>query len=195
MKCRKCGKSLRAFHYYRDNGCWTYCEDCGKPYQACYAAPYRTIELIFSGIQREGVSLTVEIEKWPSLEHSSLCWYEWNEGGGVKSKTDLAANYMREHTVEEFIDDYILKENEAIKQVTYSGTEEFLNRTKAILAESGVFQSAQIQKNMEASTNTVTNTIMVPSQSEPMAPVSDTPKVPQGSAETKGFFATLFGKK
>lgn len=139
MNCEKCGKPLRAFHYYRDNACWTYCEECGKPYQACYAAPYRTIELMFSGIQREGVSLTVIIEKWPSLERSSLRWYEWNESGGIEDKIDLPANYMSEHTVDEFIDEYILKDNEVMKHIRYSNSKEFLDRTRIILTESGVF--------------------------------------------------------
>ena len=141
MKCEKCGRTLRVFHYYRDNACSVYCEKCGKPYQACYAAPYRTIELVFSGIQREGNSLTLEIEKWPSLEHSYLCWYEWNWGGGSVSKVVLPTNYILEHTVDEFIDEYILKDNEVIKHIQYSNSKEFLNKIRITLTKSGVFQN------------------------------------------------------
>lgn len=140
MNCRTCGKPLRAFHYYRDNICWTYCEKCGKPYQACYAAPYKTIELMFSGIQREGISLTVEIANWPSLEWSSLRWYEWCLFGGYDEKIDLPSNYMLEHTVDEFIDEYILKENNVTKHIHNLNSKEFLNRTRIALTESGVFQ-------------------------------------------------------
>ena len=140
MSCRICGKPLRAFHYYRDNFCWTYCEKCGTPYQACYAAPYRTIELVFSGIQREGINLTLEIEKWPSLEHSYLRWYEWNWGGGSESKVVLPTNYILEHTIDEFINDYILKDNEVIKHIRYANSREFLNRIRITLTESGIFR-------------------------------------------------------
>ena len=140
MICEKCGKPLRAFHYYRNNACSVYCEKCAKPYHACHAAPYRTIELVFSGIQREGISLTLEIDKWPSLEHSYMRWYEWNWSGGSQSKVDLPTNYILEHTVDEFIDEYILKDNEVIKHIRYNNSEKFLNEIKNILIESGIFQ-------------------------------------------------------
>ena len=42
-KCEKCGEPLHAFHYYRDNACFTYCEKCGNSNLAAFAAPYRTI--------------------------------------------------------------------------------------------------------------------------------------------------------
>ena len=140
MNCEMCGKPLRAFHYYRDNFCSTYCEKCGKPYQSTRAAPYRTVELIFSGIQREGFSLTIEIKSWPSLKCSSFRWYEWAFGGGYVEELDLTSNYMLEHTVDEFIDEYILKENKVIKHIPDSHSEDFLKSTRTTLIESGVFQ-------------------------------------------------------
>lgn len=139
-KCKECGEPLRAFYYYRDKTGSTYCKKCGKPYQAVYAAPYRTIELIFSGIQKEGISFTVEIEKWPSLECSSLCWREWNQTGGVNFKVDLPANYMSEHTVEEFIEEYIMIENEITKHIPFSISKELLSQIKNRLIESDVLQ-------------------------------------------------------
>ena len=33
MSCELCGKPLCAFHYYRNNICWTYCEECGKEFK------------------------------------------------------------------------------------------------------------------------------------------------------------------
>ena len=140
MSCETCGKPLQAFHYYRDNTCWTYCEECGKPHQSCYAAPYRTIELMFSGIQREGVCLTLEIKNWPSLEHSYLRWYEWSYGGGYEEKIGLPPNYISEHTVEEFINDYIKRPNKLTRRISYHNSNDFLNRTRIVLTESGIFK-------------------------------------------------------
>lgn len=139
-KCEKCGESLRAFHYYRDNCCSTYCDNCGNSNQAVYAAPYRTIELSFSGIQCEGFSLTVEVEKWPSLEQCCLQWQEWNETGGIKVKVDLPANYMTEHTVEEFLEEYILKENDVTKHICFPVNEGLLRQIRDRLTESDVLQ-------------------------------------------------------
>ena len=139
MICYKCGKKLRAFHYYRDNACFVYCEECGKTYQACYAAPYRTIELKFSACQQEGFSFTLEIEKWPSLEYSYLHWKEWNWSGGVDSKVHLPSNYLSEHTMDEFIDEFILKENEATKHISPLN-QNSLNDIRIALEESVVFR-------------------------------------------------------
>jgi len=140
MNCKTCGKPLSAFRYYRDNICWTYCEECGKPHQACYAAPYRTIELMFSGIQREGACLTLEIKNWPSLEPSCLRWYEWSLGGGYEEKIGLPTNYISEHTVDEFINDYIKRPNKLIRHISNHNSEDFLNRSRIILQESGIFK-------------------------------------------------------
>ena len=137
-KCEKCGEPLHAFHYYRDNACFTYCEKCGNSNLAAFAAPYRTIELNFDGHQREGFSLTVEVEKWPSLEQCYLRWYEWNETGGSDVKVDLPTNYMREHTVEEFLAEYILKENDVTNCIPFSINEGLLRQIRNRLTESGV---------------------------------------------------------
>lgn len=137
-KCEKCGEPLHAFHYYRDNACFTYCEKCGNSNLAAFAAPYRTIELNFDGHQREGFSLTVEVEKWPSLEQCYLRWYEWNETGGSDVKVDLPANYMTEHTVEEFLAEYILKENDVTNCIPFSINEGLLRQIRNRLTESGV---------------------------------------------------------
>ena len=139
-KCEKCGEPLHAFHYYRDNACFTYCEKCGNSNLAAFAAPYRTIELNFDGHQREGFSLTVEVEKWPSLEQCYLRWYEWNETGGSDVKVDLPTNYMREHTVEEFLAEYILKENDVTNCIPFSINEGLLRQIRNRLTESGVLQ-------------------------------------------------------
>ena len=145
MSCKECGKPLRAFRYYRDNICWTYCEECGKPYQAKHAAPYKTIELMFSGNQGGGYGLAIEIENWPSLVCSSFRYEEWEClgtfcGGYGADRVDLPSNYIAEHTVDEFIDEYILKENKVIKNIRDSHSEDFLNSTRTILIESGVFK-------------------------------------------------------
>lgn len=120
---------------------WRKCEKCGKSYQAAYAAPYRTIELNFSGHQREGFSLTVEVEKWPSLERCCLRWYEWNEIGGSDVKVDLPANYMIEYTVEEFLAEYILKENDVTKRIPFPMNEGLLRQIRDRLTECGVLQA------------------------------------------------------
>lgn len=140
MNCKICGKPLHAFHYYRDNCCWTYCEQCGKPNHACYASPYKTIELMFSGIQEEGVILSVEVANWPYLERCSLRWYEWCRFGGYDKTIDLPINYMLEHTVDNFIDEYILKDNMVTEHIPNVNDVEFLNKIRIILSESGVFQ-------------------------------------------------------
>ena len=62
----------------------------------------------------------MEVEKWTSLEQCYLRWYEWNETGGSDVKVDLPANYMREHTVEEFLAEYILKENDVTNCIPFS---------------------------------------------------------------------------
>ncbi|MBP3322018.1 MAG: hypothetical protein J6M12_06660 [Clostridia bacterium] len=144
MNCKKCGSPLHAFHYYRDNICWTYCENCGKPYQACYAAPYKTIELMFSGIQREGISFTLEIKNWPSLEHSYLRWYEWAYDGDHEEKIGLPPNYFSKHTVDEFIDEYIKRTNKLTRHISDHNSEDFLNRIRIALTESGVFQKEKL---------------------------------------------------
>lgn len=145
MSCKECGKHLRAFHYYRNNFCWTYCEECGKPYRASHAAPYKTIELMFSGDQERGYGLAIEIENWPSLVCGSLRYEEWEClgifcGGYGADRVDLPSNYIAEHTVDEFIDEYILKDNKAINHISDFINEEFLNMTRTILMESGVFK-------------------------------------------------------
>ena len=140
MSCELCGKPLCAFHYYRDNICWTYCEECGKPHQACYAAPYRTVELMFSGIQREGFCFTLEIKNYPSFEPSYLRWYEWSFGGGHEEKIGLPPNYISEHTVDEFISDYIKKPNKFTRRIPNYNSEDFLSRTRVALTESGIFK-------------------------------------------------------
>lgn len=145
MSCKECGKHLRAFHYYRNNFCWTYCEECGKPNHASHAAPYKTIELMFSGNQERGYGLAIEIENWPSLVCGSLRYEEWEClgtfcGGYGADRVDLPSNYIVEHTVDEFIDDYILKDNKAINHISNFINEEFLNMTRTILMESGIFK-------------------------------------------------------
>ncbi len=138
-KCQKCGAKLYPFHYYRDNSCSTYCQKCGKPSNAPYAAPNRTIELYFNGIQREGISLTVEIEGYPSFNKTYLRFYEWSYGGGADEKVHIPANYIPNHTAKDFMRDYVLTTNKATKQLSLKDNQRLLDQIENQLQDSGLF--------------------------------------------------------
>ncbi len=140
-KCINCLTILHAFRYYRNNLCSTYCEKCGNKSYACYATPYKTIELQFSGIQREGRNITIEIENYPSFEKADLCTYEWNSSGGIVTRVHLPADYIPTHTISEFIDDYILSKNEVTEKWSSADNEGLLNQIKNILFDSELFKN------------------------------------------------------
>ncbi len=138
-QCKSCKTRLHAFRYYRDNLCDTYCEKCGNPSDACYAAPYKTIELLFSGIQREGYNLTIGIADYPSFKKADLCAYEWNSSGGIITRVHLPADYIPEHTVTEFIHDYLLSPNEVTDRCSLKDNSSVLNDMKKALIDSDLF--------------------------------------------------------